>query len=353
MAANETPPFWFEKPGVKAWALWPFSVAFSRASARNMLAKPSGSVGAPVLCIGNFVAGGGGKTPTALEIARLAKERGLNPGFLSRGYGGRISGPEHVNLKKHNAHDVGDEPLLLARQAPTVISADRLAGAEKLIGIGCDFIIMDDGFQNPKLLKDYCLVVVDSRRGAGNGFVMPAGPLRVNLKDQMLLADSVLVVGKDDGAASVIRQSAKSGKPIALASLEMINKDHWKDQWLLPFAGIADPQKFFDSLARAGGNLAQIRPFADHHFFSRDDVTELLDRAKLTKAKLVTTAKDFVRLIGMGEAQERLAKETSVVQVKLVFEDVATPGLIIDKTLERYEARELAAEKKLRVSRSN
>lgn len=344
MAVNETPPFWFESPGLKSWLMWPLSWLYSKGAALKMHAKPSGSVGAPVLCIGNFVAGGGGKTPTALAMAAHIKKAGYKPGFLSRGYGGHISGPEQVALDTHNAHDVGDEPLLLARVAPTVISADRLSGAEKLVEIGCDFIIMDDGFQNPRLEKDYALVVVDSRRGIGNGFAMPAGPLRVELRDQLELTSSILIVGNEDGAIPVVRKAAKSGRPIYQAELRLLNKAKWKNKWLLAYAGIADPEKFYQSLRDVGADLAQMRSFGDHHVFTRDDVVELLDRAKLMEAQLVTTSKDFVRLMGMGEAAQRLAKASEVANVELTFESEYIPQMILEKTLSNFEKRQIKAE---------
>ena len=153
----------------------------------------------------------------------------------------------------------------------------------------------------------------------------------------------------DYSVVPIIRKAAKSAKPIYHAELKMVNPKQWKDQWLLAYSGIADPQKFFDSLRLAGADLAQIKPFGDHHFFTRDDVTELLDRAKLMKAKLVTTAKDFVRLMGTGEAQARLAKETDVVNVDLVFEDDRTADIILDKAIARFEERQLQAEKQLRT----
>lgn len=346
MAINETPPFWFEPPGVKAWLMAPFSILYSRAAALAMHARSSGAVDVPVLCVGNFVAGGGGKTPTALALAETVRKRGFKPGFLSRGYGGRISGPAQVELGRHNAGDVGDEPLLLARSATTVISSNRLTGAQMLVELGCDFIIMDDGFQNPRLKRDYALVVVDSRRGIGNGFAMPAGPLRVRMKDQLPLADAILVIGDDAGAQSAVRMAARAGKPVYQGRYKMLAAARWKGKSLLAYSGIADPQKFFDSLVGAGGQLAMVRAFGDHHLFSRDDVTELLDRAKLTNAELVTTAKDHVRLRGMGEAQERLAKASAVAEIELAFADNGTDERIIDATLQRFEKRQLESAKK-------
>lgn len=343
MAVNETPPFWFEPAGLKAWLMAPFSLLYSRAAALAMHARPSGGVDVPVLCIGNFVAGGGGKTPTALALAETARRRGFTPGFLSRGYGGKISGPARVELEHHNAADVGDEPLLLARAATTVISSNRLSGAQQLVELGCDFIIMDDGFQNPRLKRDYALVVVDSRRGIGNGFAMPAGPLRVRMRDQLPLADAILVVGDEPGAQAAIRLAARAGKPVHQGRYKMLRAGQWKGKSLLAYSGIADPQKFFDSLVRAGGQLSMVRAYGDHHLFSRDDVMELLDRAKLTKAELVTTAKDYVRLLGMGEAQERLARASSVAGIELVFADEGTDERIIDETLRRFEKRQSAS----------
>jgi len=189
--------------------------------------------------------------------------------------------------------------------------------------------------------KDYSLVVVDSRRGTGNGFAMPAGPLRVSLPEQLRLASSILVVGSEDGANPVIRMASRAAKPVFGARLQTRDAEKWKGKWLIAYAGIADPEKFFQSLRDVGADLAQVKPLGDHHLFTRDDVTELLDRAKLMKAQLVTTAKDFVRLMGMGEHQDRLARETQVVSVELIFEDETIAERIIDETLEAFEERTL------------
>lgn len=341
MAISEMPPFWFQKPGLKAWLLSPFSFLYNRAAAANMLAKPTASIPIPVLCIGNFVVGGGGKTPTAIALAQIAKSKGLKPGFLSRGYGGKISIATVVDLEKHNALDVGDEPLLLAREAPTIVSADRIAGAELIFQQDCNFIIMDDGFQNPKLRKDYSLVVVDSKLGVGNGFSMPAGPLRVKLNIQLTKADGILIIGSEDGADSVIRTAAKAAKPIYSATTKVINPQQWKGKFILPYAGIADPHKFFESLRKVGAEIAQISPFADHHFFKADEAKELLGKAELMGAQLVTTEKDHVRLKGMGELQEKLAEKSVVSKIRLEFENPTIADLIFDKTIENFEKRRL------------
>lgn len=343
MAANETPPFWFEKPGLKAWLLWPFSYVYNRAAAATMLAKHNSQVPVPVICVGNFVVGGGGKTPTALALAKTARAKGYTPGFLSRGYSGKISTATVVDLQKHNASDTGDEPLLLARQATTVVSSDRPSGAKLLVEQNCDLIIMDDGFQNPKLYKDYSIVVVDSKRGIGNGFSMPAGPLRVNLPEQLSKADSILIIGSENGSDKLIRFAAKAAKPIYSAATKLINKAQWKNKFILPFAGIADPHKFFDSLKAAGANIAQVSAFGDHHFFRNDEIKELLGKAELLGAELVTTAKDHVRLVGMGEMHNKLADNSLISEIELEFEDETIAALILDKAIANFENRSKGA----------
>ena len=343
MSANETPPFWFRKPGAKAWALSPLAWLWGRGAALKMQARPAGEASAPVLCIGNFITGGGGKTPTALAIGAQAAEMGLKPGFLSRGYGGRMSGPAMVDPERHKAIDAGDEPMLLARIAPVAISPDRLAGARLLEEAGCDFIIMDDGFQNPRLRKDYSLVVTDARRGIGNGYSMPAGPLRLPLEIQLRHADAVLVIGREKEAAPVVRAAARRACPIFRGVLETRDAEQLKDKWLIAYSGIADPARFFASLRDAGAELAHAVGFGDHHYFTEDDVRELLDRARLMKAELVTTAKDHVRLAGAGKAQGKLARATRVIDVDLVFDDPDTPVRIIERTIARFDQRMLKA----------
>ena len=169
------PSFWWDKASLPAWLLQPVALIYGAVAASRMQ-KPGAKAGIPVICVGNFTLGGTGKTPTAIAIARLLTDTGKAPYFLSRGYGGRLTGPLRVDPAIHKAADVGDEPLLLARHAPTIVSHDRVAGAAFARESGADVIVMDDGLQNPSLQKDLTIAVIDARRGLGNGFVFPAGP---------------------------------------------------------------------------------------------------------------------------------------------------------------------------------
>ena len=304
-----------------------------------MLRAASAETTAPVFCVGNLIAGGAGKTPTAIAVAKIARKMGMRPGFLSRGYGGNLRGPEVVDIKQHTAHDVGDEPLILAQYAATVISADRPRGAELLEEQGVDLIIMDDGFQNPSLHKDYSLVVVDARRGIGNGYCIPAGPMRAKLQPQLSKASAVLLIGQSAAGTEIVRHCARSAKPVLSATIKPLKPRSWKNTEVLAYCGIADPKKFHASLVEVGADIKLERSFADHHPFSADECRELMAEAKSRNLLLATTQKDWVRLTRAGEQQEALREASQVLQVELVFENPKLIELALQETIERAAAR--------------
>jgi tetraacyldisaccharide 4'-kinase len=290
------PLFWYGKPGMLARALIPLSAIYARiVRARAARITPYRSK-RPVICIGNFTAGGGGKTPTAIAVAKILQAQGVRPCFLTRGYGGKIEGP-HLVSETDSAEQVGDEPLLLAAVAPTVIAANRADGAKFIEGLDVNVIVMDDGFQNPQLAKDLSLIAVDSGRGIGNGFMLPAGPLRAPLGEQMDHADALIVIGEGDKAASLVEDFAKAGKAVFSARIVPQGDCRWLG--VLPvigFAGIARPEKFFMTLQSNGARLEGRRAFPDHHCFSEKEAASLLKEAQEQKCMLVTTEKDWVRL---------------------------------------------------------
>ncbi|HXF88336.1 MAG TPA: tetraacyldisaccharide 4'-kinase [Xanthobacteraceae bacterium] len=298
------PAFWWQPGGAAAALLAPLAAAYG-AVARARLALSGRAVGIPVVCVGNLTVGGAGKTPTALAIGRLLIAAGRRPYFLTRGYGGRLAGPILVE-SKHRAADVGDEPLLLARVAPTVVSHDRVAGAEAARAAGADVIVMDDGFQNPSLAKNFSLLVVDGRRGVGNGRVLPAGPLRAPLQSQLARAHALLVVGAAAAAEPVV--AAAPGLPVfhgrLLADPQAL--DRIRDHKVFAFAGIADPEKFFATLEDARIDVQLRYAFPDHHPYRGADIFALMARAEREGLVLVTTEKDFVRLSGEPDARPLL-----------------------------------------------
>jgi tetraacyldisaccharide 4'-kinase len=326
------PSSWWSKPGPMAALLSPLA-AFYDAVAVHRLRLPGVKAAVPVICIGNPTVGGAGKTPTAIAIARMLIAAERVPAFLTRGYGGRLSGPVEV-APSHTAGEVGDEPLLLARTATTIVARDRAAGVAMAVARGADVVVMDDGFQNPAVRKDFSLLVVDAMRGIGNGRVFPAGPMRANLDAQLSIAHALLVVGENAVATRPVVTSANDrGLPIwraqlkpDSASLAMLTRKP-----VLAFAGIASPEKFFATLDRAGIAVAARVGFPDHHAYTPAEAVALMQRGEREGLDLVTTEKDHVRLAGSPELAA-LSRACKVLPVTLQFEqaeDVRTALLAV------------------------
>jgi tetraacyldisaccharide 4'-kinase len=247
---------------------------------------------------------------------------GERPALLSRGYGGELPGPLAVDPARHRAAEVGDEPLLLARAAPTVVARARVAGARLAVAAGASVIVMDDGFQNPSLTKDFSLLVVDARRGIGNGKVIPAGPLRAPLRAQLERADALLVVGAAPGAADVAAEARAHNLPVFEARLQPDEEfiAALGGGRVMAFAGIGDPEKFFATLAAAGVAVAATRSFPDHHRYGAAEAKALCDDADREGLVLVTTEKDLARLSGEAAVAE-LAARADALPVTLVVDD--------------------------------
>ena len=292
------PGFWAaRKPTALARALQPIGALYGLATARRM-ALPGARAGAPVVCVGNFVAGGAGKTPTAIALARMLIADGRRVAFLSRGYGGakRVE-PVRVDPEVHNAKMVGDEPLLLARVAPCWVGGDRVRGANMAVEAGADVLVLDDGLQNPALVKDLAFAVVDGEQRFGNGLCVPAGPLRAPVAAQARFVQALIVIGGDEQDALEISAAAPA-KPILRANLEpdayaaapLIGRE------VVAFAGIARPEKFYATLRRVDAQIVATHDFPDHHLFLPREIEALMEEAARRGALLATTEKDRVRL---------------------------------------------------------
>jgi tetraacyldisaccharide 4'-kinase len=338
--ASEAPPFWWEKPDWRARALYPLSRIYSFVATRRMINARREKLDVPVLCVGNFTVGGTGKTPVAIALAKQAKKMHLTPGFLSRGYGGSIHDSHVVDRKRDSARQVGDEPLLLSDHAITATSPYRVAGAKLLMQRGCDFLIMDDGFQSAQIHMDYALVVVDGRYGIGNGHVLPGGPLRARLIDQVRFATGIVRMGEDKAGEAVVRQAARAGRPIFEAWTRARGADKFVNRRFLGFAGIGHPDKFFDTVAKVGGTIVMSRSFPDHHFYSNDELRELVHTAEAAELELITTAKDFARLRN-GIAPQELLEKVNVLEIDAVFENALATRRIIEETLAAWRERRL------------
>lgn len=315
--------------------LAPLSRLYAASVARRLGLHAPYRARLPVICIGNFTAGGTGKTPLTQLITRRLIDQGERPAILTRGYGGRVRGTHFIDAARDRASDVGDEPLLLARAAPTLVARDRRAGAIAIERDRRDFsvIVMDDGLQNPHLAKDLSIAVVDAMRGLGNEMVIPSGPLRAPLDAQLPLTDAIVLNrpplgGKDDAVAQAAMSSRKEQLrrdfqgPVLEARAVAAGDPSWlAGQPLLAFAGIANPARFFALVEQLGGRILERRSFKDHHAFSATDAQKLLARAGQLNARLLTTQKDHVRLTGHDDAREALAHEARVLEISLAFVD--------------------------------
>lgn len=338
---SEAPPFWWESPDWRAFALSPLSLAYSFAAGRRLHRARREAIAAPVLCVGNFTVGGTGKTPVAIALARQARRMDLKPGILSRGHGGGFSNPHIVDPRHDSAKHVGDEPLLLAEHAPVAVTPNRAAGARLLMEEhGCDFLIMDDGFQSARIHIDYAVMVVDARYGLGNGWVIPAGPLRARVVDQLVHADALLTMGEGTAADGVVRQAARAGKPVFEARSRPRGRKAFSCKRYVAFAGIGHPDKFFRTVAEAGGTVALSRPFADHHVYAEDELAELVKTARANEARLITTAKDAARL-RHGPAPDGFADLLDVLEIDTVFEQANAPARMIEGAMEAWRLRRL------------
>jgi tetraacyldisaccharide 4'-kinase len=275
--------------------------------------------GIPVICVGTLTAGGSGKTPVAIAIADMLRARGHRPYFLTRGYGGSEHGPALAS-RGHAADVMGDEALLLARSAPTLVARDRAAGARLAIEKGATVLVMDDGHQNFALRKSLSLVVVDAETGFGNGFQIPAGPLREPVAQGLARADAVILVG--DGSPDL---EGFRG-PMLRARLEA-DGNAFTGKNVFAFAGIGRPEKFMASLEDAGAIATGSCFFADHHSYSEEEILQL--KAIAGEAMLVTTEKDFVRLTTAQREGIRVLK------VAAQFDDAPAMERLLDSAAPR------------------
>ncbi|OKO73907.1 tetraacyldisaccharide 4'-kinase [Bradyrhizobium sp. NAS96.2] len=335
------PAFWHRPSSWIASLLSPLAALYGAVAARRM--RQSGAdAGIPVFCVGNYHVGGAGKTPTVLALAKLLRELDERPVVLSRGYGGRLAGPVKVDRDNHTAADVGDEPLMMAATLPVVVSRDRAAGLALARAHDASVILMDDGFQNPSVVKDTCLIVIDGTRGVGNGRVIPAGPLRAPLSPQLARTDALIVVGEGSAAAKIAADLASRGKLVLSARLkpDQASLAALSGTRALAFAGIGDPARFFNMLRSSGVDVVRSRAFPDHHAFTADEIEQLTADAKADALTLVTTEKDLTRLRG-PDGVPASAQAIVPFAVTMQFDDAAALRRFVTDQLFKARDRRL------------
>lgn len=318
------PAFW--RHGTRSpWPvlLAPIGAVVAGVTAR-CVARPGWRAPVPVICCGNVTVGGAGKTTLALDLGQRLLARGVAVHFLLRGYGGAVRGVHRV-ATGDPASLVGDEALLLSAVAPTWVGADRAASARAAVAAGAQALVLDDGLQNPTLIKDLSLLVVDGATGFGNGRVLPAGPLREPVGAGAARCQAAVLIGEDaTGTAAQLppglkplRARLEPGKEIA----SLIG------QRVLAFAGLALPEKFFSGLMRAGVDVVARQAFPDHHPYTETELQALLTEASRLDAVPVTTPKDAVRL------PDTVRDAVEVIGVELVWENQAEIEAVLDQSI--------------------
>ena len=329
------PKFWHKPPMQNDWRgrlLAPLGRITAAITARRVGRAPRFLPRMPVICLGNLNVGGSGKTPAVIAFAQYLQGQGYRPFVLSRGYGGRLRGPLRVEERTHKAHMVGDEPLLLAAFAPVVVAQDRAAAAQLAQGQGADVLLMDDGFQNPSLRKDFGVVVVDASLGFGNGRCLPAGPLREPVARGLARADLLLSIGAPQAQAQFSRLWGHAVPvPRLEAALQVLPTGmDWQNTRCLAFAGIGNPDKFFATLRSLGADVAKTVALADHQPLSRPLLQRLSRQARAHDAQLITTEKDAVRLPCDFRSQ------VLTLPVRLHIHDMPTLAALLAPVLKRY-----------------
>jgi len=326
------PEFWWQTDGggIPGRLLEPIGLLYGWATARRLARGQPERLPVPVVCVGNLAAGGTGKTPVVEDIAwRLRRTWGRNAMVLSRGHGGHEAGPVRVDPACHDAAAVGDEPLMMARGGlPVWIARNRAEGGRAAVVDGAEAIVMDDGFQNPALVQDLSLVVVDGARGFGNGRLIPAGPLREPVPVGLARAGAVVVMGESSSERDRVARRVPPSIPVLGARLEPGPRIRaLAGQPVVAFAGIGDPDKVFRMLSTVGCRVVATHPFADHYPYQPTDIQPILDEAFALDAVPVTTAKDAARLTPDQRQQ------VNVIDITVTWDDPDALGRVLERAL--------------------
>ena len=329
----KAPKFWYlKKDTLLSRSLYPFSFLFRLGTKIRNISSHSNRFAFPVICIGNIVVGGAGKTPVAIKIGELLKISGYNPHFISKGYAGIIQRSTLVKAW-HSPKSVGDESLLLSEIAPTWIGKDRNNSIKLAKNMGADCIIMDDGFQNPTIHKDFSIIVINASQEFGNKRVMPAGPLRESIKRGLSRTNLIIVIGEIKNS---LQKNIPDHIPIIQAKFKINNENKiFKGQKITAFAGIAYPEKFFTSLREQGAKIIKEITYPDHHIYDENDLLSLAEIANKNQSILVSTQKDFVRV------PKSYRSLVNILEGKISFEKEDIIKEILTNIIENYIENEI------------
>jgi tetraacyldisaccharide 4'-kinase len=327
-----TPKFWYSPRSDQKTLpllLAPLGWLYAHVTANRVAQAPTLSTKYPVVCVGNLNAGGTGKTPTVIAIAQICQDLGARVCIVSRGYRGSLTGPIEVDPRTHRADETGDEPLLLAAFASTIVSKDRAKGVLAAMALEPDIILLDDGHQDPSVEKNLSIVVVDAEKGFGNGLCLPAGPLREPVSQGLKRADFLLSIGDNIAQSQFLDSWANqpSTKHFTAKLSPLETGMTWSESKYVAFAGIGHPEKFFAALESLGAQIVHHEALGDHERLSPALLGRLKSLADQQGAQLVTTEKDAARL------PDSFRSEVLTLPVRLVLDQPDAVKDIINRVL--------------------
>jgi tetraacyldisaccharide 4'-kinase len=336
MGTSETPPFWWHEPDWRAFALAPAALAYAGIARRHLARDARETVDVPILRIGDFAVGVPGKTQTAMAFARAAKKMGHRPGIFCLAPSGFRSASHLIDAAHDSVRHVGEAAIEMASAAPVAVCKDGAPAARMLAAEGCDFLIFSDGNLAQSLRTHFTLVVVDARRGLGNGHVMPAGPLRCSLTDQVRNADALLRIGDSAGGNMAVRAAARAARPVYEAHSVPAGSASLAGRRLLAFTAVKDPDGFFGAVENAGGILAARRVFSEGHHLAAEELRELLAEAQANDAGLVTTRRDAIGLDGGEALPDGFRERLEIAEMAVEFELDTTAPAIIEQAIDKW-----------------
>lgn len=322
----KAPNFWNTRDSKWVKALLPISKLYGAVSSFKVNKVSPEKAAIPVVCIGNVVLGGAGKTPTVDLVCEIFHKYNLTPHILTGGYGGYLKNVIRVDPAHHSYLQVGDEALLSAEVAPTWVGRNRINSAKAATLAGADVLVMDDGFQNNSIFKDFKILVVDSGQSFGNEFLFPAGPLRESVEGGIKKSDIVLIIGEKNEYIENRVKAVNKDIPLFYAKIQpQDNINIAPKSKVIGFCGIGYPAKFKKTLKELEVDLLDFIAFSDHHPYTITEIQKLIKSAQRTGARLVTTRKDFIKI------PEVFRGQLTVIDIKLSFTGESFEAIMLEK----------------------
>ena len=297
------PKFWFKKNSILGKFLYPISKVYLFFFLFSRILKSERTISIPVICVGNIVLGGSGKTPIVIYLRKILNKKFKKIFVLIRGYR-RIGKKNLLVSKKTKLKEVGDEALIHYSNGPVCVSSDRIKGANQCIKNKADLIILDDGFQSKHIFKNLSFIVIDNNQRFGNKKIFPAGPLRESLTSALARTDAIILVDSKNRDTSFI---GSSNIPcfFAYKKIDIINLN---SRNIIAFCGLGFPDSFFNHLTALGLVIKEKFIFRDHHYYTDEEIRDMIRISKKKKIDLVTTEKDIVKIPKKFHCNIKVAK---------------------------------------------